>query len=241
MLGFPIWLGLASGVEHMSVAFRNKSQGFLSIGIFIAALSGALFGATEFVIGEVRLAGFPSMVLGGQTAEAELHQFETPFDNRIDAGALQISLEKTPMSDVQKYIGGEIQSHTALGKSTRWLCYELSVDGLKRRIWFVADGQPKNGNNNLVNFISTEQIEDHIQGCEAPRVNLAKLSLPVPTLKDSPDTLLKRFGASVKQGLVRYSNEQTNKAGEVVVQSLVYRIQDGAIDAIAFSQATAHQ
>lgn len=225
----------------MTAMLRNKSPRFRSIMVLIAVLSIAIFGATEFVIGEVRLSGFPSLVLGGQTANAELHQFDEPFDNQIYAGSLQISLEMTTMADIQKSLGGELQSHTALGVDTTWLCYELAVDGLKRRIWFISDGQRNKSDNDFVNFISTEEINDHVQGCEAPRIDLTELTLPVPTLKDSPDTLQNRFGASIDQGLIRYSNELTSKAGEVTVQSLVYRVQDGKIDAIAFSQATAHR
>ncbi|MFB8344887.1 hypothetical protein ACWGNA_26590 [Brucella cytisi] len=224
----------------MTATRRDTSLRYRSIFGLVAAMSVAVFGATEFVDGAARLFGFPSLVLGGQTAKAALHQFDSPFENQINAGVIQVSLEKTTISEIQNSFGGEIQSHTAMGKGTTWLCYDLDVGGLKRRIWFVSDGQKKS-DDDLVNFVSTEVVEDHIQGCDVPRVDLTELSLPVPTLKDRPDALKKRFGVGIKQGLIRYSNEQTAKTGEVIVQSLVYRVRGGEIDAVAFSQATAHR
>ncbi|MEL4374602.1 hypothetical protein [Brucella cytisi] len=224
----------------MTAMCREASLRYRSFLGLVAAMSVAFFGATEFVNGATRLFGFPSLVLGGQTAKAVLHQFDTPFENQINAGVMQISLEKTTISEIQNHFGGDVQSHTAMGKGTTWLCYDLDVDGLKRRIWFVSDSQEKD-DDDFVNFVSTEVAKDHTPGCEVPRVDLTGLSLPVPTLKDRPDALKKRFGVGVKQGLIRYSNEQTAQTGVETVQSLVYRVQDGEIDAVAFSQATAHR
>ncbi|NKC52136.1 hypothetical protein HED63_25175 [Ochrobactrum cytisi] len=90
---------------------------------------GCFFGATEFVNGATGLFGFPSLVLGGQTAKAVLHQFDTPFENQINAGVMQISLEKTTISEIQNHFGGDVQSHTAMGKGTTgYVMISMSMD-----------------------------------------------------------------------------------------------------------------
>lgn len=210
--------------------------------VFIAAVCVAMLGTIQFAAGEDRLAGFPSLVLGGQTTRAQLHQFEMPFDNIIDAGSLKISLEKTKMNDIRDAFGGRLQSRTLPDASASWLCYETISNNLKRRIWFIAEGVvPDDGGATAVNFVSTELVDDHVDGCEAPNMDLTAIVLPVPTLKDDRETLEKRFGTVPEDGMVRYSNERTDDKNQTTVQSLVYRLLDGRIDAIAFSQATSRR
>ncbi len=207
--------------------------------MFIAAVWAAILGTTQFAEGGERLAGFPSLVLGGQTTRAQLHQFEMPFDNIIDAGSFKISLEKTKMNDIRNVLGGRLQSRLLPSASASWLCYEMISNNLKRRIWFIAEGAvPDDGGATAVNFVSTELVDDHVDGCEAPNMDLTAIVLPVPTLKDDRETLEKRFGTVPEDGMVRYSNERTDDKNQTTVQSLVYRLLDGKIDAIAFSQAT---
>ncbi|WP_169717364.1 hypothetical protein [Brucella thiophenivorans] len=217
-------------------------SGSPSLVMFIAAISIAVAGTIETAMGEDRLAGFPSLVLGGQTTTAQNQQFQSPFDNLIDAGSFKIVLEKTAMADIRDTFGGSLQSHTLPDASASWLCYELIDNNLKRRIWFIAEGvNPSGGCPTPVNFVSTELVDDHIKGCDAPNIDLAAIVLPVPALKDDSQMLGERFGAVPENGMVRYSNERRNENDETIVQSLVYRLQGGKINAIAFSQATSQR
>ncbi len=214
-----------------------SSTGNQKFGIFIAAVSIGMLSGIQFSLGEDRLTGFPFLVLSGQTVIAPLHQFKTPFDNLITIGTLKISLEKTALDDIHSVVGGTLKSRKSPGASTSWLCYELTTDNLKRRIWFVSERTSTD--LDVVNLISTELINDHTSGCDTPKFDLTSIVLPIPTLKDNTQALRKRFGTVPKGGLVRYANEQKQQNGQITVQSLVYRVQDGKIDGIAFSQATA--
>lgn len=206
-------------------------------GIITAAISFAML--TTAFADRASLSGFPSLVIGGQTAHAPIHQFDKPFDNLISAPPLLISLEKTSIAEISDAFGGRVQSRILPDASTRWLCYEVTADNVRRRIWFIAQGAEQNSDDaEIVNFVSTELATDHIPECDAPRQDITKIVLPVPTLKDDVEALKERFGTEPKEGFVRYANEQKQENGQVRVQSLVYRVHDGKIDGIAFSQAT---
>lgn len=195
--------------------------------------------STELAASDDKLSGLPSLVLAGQTATAQTFQFETPFNNLINAGPLSIVLEKTTLDEVKAAFGGNIRSRSAEGLSIGWLCYELSTGDLPRRIWFVAnDRDAAAPTEKPVTFISTEEVSDETEKCDTPTVALAPLLLPVPTLKDSTEALEKRFGAAPKEGMVRYAHQQQGEQNMMILQSLVYRLKDGHIDGIAFTQVT---
>ncbi|MGF6176391.1 hypothetical protein [Ensifer sp. 4252] len=209
---------------------------FLSAGIAATVLTLL---STELAASDDKLSGLPSLVLGGQTATAQTFQFETPFNNLVNAGSLSIVLEKTTLDEVKATFGGDIRSRSVEGLSIGWLCYELSTGDLPRRIWFVANGRDGAAPaEKPVTFISTEEVADEADKCDTPTVALAPLLLPVPTLKDGTDALEKRFGAAPKQGMVRYAHQQQGEQNTMVMQSLVYRLKGGQIDGIAFTQIT---
>lgn len=195
--------------------------------------------STELAASDDKLSGLPSLVLGGQTATAQTLQFDTPFENQVNAGSLTIVLEKTTLDDIKATFGGNVRSRSVEGLSIGWLCYELETGDLPRRIWLVANGRDAaTPGEKPVTFISTEEVSDNADRCDTPTVALAPLLLPVPTLKDGTEALEKRFGAAPKQGMVRYSHEQPGEQNTTVMQSLVYRLKDGRIDGIAFTQVT---
>ncbi|OOG70338.1 hypothetical protein BLJAPNOD_04562 [Ensifer sp. M14] len=210
---------------------------FLSAGIAATVLTLL---STELAASDDKLSGLPSLVLGGQTATAQTFQFETPFNNLINAGSLAITLEKTTLDEVKATFGGNIRSRTVEGLSVGWLCYELSTGDLPRRIWFVANGRSDATTpaQKPVTFISTEEVSGDADKCDTPTVALAPLLLPVPTLKDSAADLEKRFGAAPMQEMVRYAHQQQGEQNMMVLQSLVYRLKNGHIDGIAFTQVT---
>lgn len=214
----------------------RRGAPFLFSGIAAILLS---LTSTELAASDDKLSGLPSLVLGGQTATAQTLQFETPFDNKVNAGSLTIVLEKTTLDDVKATFGGTVRSRSVEGLSIGWLCYELSTGDLPRRIWLVANGRDADAaDKKPVTFISTEEVSGAADKCDTPTVALAPLLLPVPTLKDGTDALEKRFGAAPKQGMVRYSHQQPGEQNTTVMQSLVYRLKDGLIDGIAFTQVT---
>lgn len=220
----------------------DKTSHDRRVAAFFSAGTTALFltlASTELAASDDKLSGLPSLVLGGQTATAQTLQFETPFDNLVNAGKLAIVLEKTTLDEVKAAFGGNIRSRSVEGLSIGWLCYELSTGDLPRRIWFVANGRDAAAPaEKPVTFISTEEVSGDADKCDTPTVALAPLLLPVPTLKDGTEALEKRFGAAPQQGMVRYAHEQQGEQNTTVMQSLVYRLKDGRIDGIAFTQVT---
>lgn len=220
----------------------DKTSHDRRVAAFFSAGTTALFltlASTELAASDDKLGGLPSLVLGGQTARAQTLQFETPFDNLVNAGKLAIVLEKTTLDEVKAAFGGNIRSRSVEGLSIGWLCYELSTGDLPRRIWFVANGRDAAAPaEKPVTFISTEEVSGDADKCDTPTVALAPLLLPVPTLKDGTEALEKRFGAAPQEGMVRYAHEQQGEQNTTVMQSLVYRLKDGRIDGIAFTQVT---
>lgn len=195
--------------------------------------------STGLAASDDKLSGLPSLVLGGQTATAQTFQFETPFNNLVNAGPLSIVLEKTTLDEVKAAFGGNIRSRSVEGLSIGWLCYELATGDLPRRIWFVANARDAaTPAQKPVTFISTEEVSGNTDKCDTPTVALAPLLLPVPTLKDGAADLEQRFGAAPIQEMVRYAHEQQGEQNTTVLQSLVYRLKDGKIDGIAFTQVT---
>ena len=198
--------------------------------MFVAA--GA-FLPREALADDVRLSGFPSLILSGGAAKSTSYEIPTPFDNLVKADTLNIAFGTTTLDAIQKQFGGEIRTRGAGADSVGWLCYQVALDGHASNLWFISNGEDS-ASKRLLTMVSAEESETARSGCSQGPETLTDWVLPVPGLKDDEADLQKAFGMSIHDGIIRYANENGS-----TLQALVYRLDDGKIDGMAFSQVTA--
>lgn len=187
---------------------------------------------------DVKLSGFPSLILSGGTAKSTSFTIPKPFKNLMKADTLDIVLGQTTLDDIQKQFGGEIRKRGAGTDAASWLCYQVALDGHASNLWFIANGQ-SSGSKRMLNMISAEESDTARSGCSQGPETLTEWVLPVPGLKDDESALQKAFGSAVHNGIVRYSNRMApDSNGLVTLQALVYQLDDGQIDGVSFSQIT---
>lgn len=188
---------------------------------------------------DVRLSGFPSLILSGGTAKSTSYQMPKPFNNMLKADMLDISFGATTLDAIQKAFGGEIRTRGSGANGVSWLCYQVALDGHASNLWFISNGEAA-GSKRLLTMVSAEESETARSGCSQGPETLTAWMLPVPGLKDDETDLQKAFGMSIHDGIIRYSNEQgPNSNGVTTLQALVYRLDEGKIDGMSFSQVTA--
>ncbi|NRP73119.1 hypothetical protein ILFOPFJJ_04018 [Ensifer psoraleae] len=186
-----------------------------------------------------KLSGLPSLILGGQTADAPTYNFEQPLVERVKTPQLDIVLDKTTLEDIKAAFGGEIRTRSAGNIAVGWLCYTIPARDRQRRVWFIADGEDASGAKPTLTMVSVEDTAESRDDCDKGQFDVSSWRLPVPTLGGNPDSLRQRFGNAPDEGIVRYAHENPGgNAGAGLSQSLVYRQKGGQIDGLAFSQET---
>ncbi len=204
----------------------------------IAFIASSLLPLQQAHGDDVKLSGFPSLILSGGTAKSTSYTIPKPFKNLIKADTLDIIFGQTTLDEIQKEFGGEIRKRGAGADVASWLCYQVALDGHASNLWFISNGQAA-GSKRLLNMVSAEESDTARSGCSQGPETLTEWVLPVPGLKDDERVLQNAFGASVNDGIVRYSNQMPpDSNGLTTLQALVYRLNDGQIDGISFSQIT---
>ncbi|WP_149761529.1 hypothetical protein [Neomesorhizobium albiziae] len=187
---------------------------------------------------DLRLTGFPSLVLSGLAADAQQLPMRGPFDNTIKADTLDIVLEKTTLDEVVAQFGGTIHNRGNDAAPVSWLCYEVKIGDRYNRQWFISDGRGAEGKG-VLTTIAGDEGDAAQSGCEVGPETLSHWTLPVPSLDGGEKDLVATFGAATSDGIIRYThNVQPDADGKGKLQSLVYRLKDGQIDGVALSQYT---
>ncbi len=206
----------------------------------IAIMAGLQLPANLAHADDVKLSGFPSLILSGGTAKSTSYSMPKPFENLIKADTLDVRFGQTTLDQVQKEFGGEIRKRAEGPASANWLCYQVALDGHASNLWFISNGEAGGGSKRLLTMVSAEESDTARSGCSQGPETLTMWVLPVPGLKDGAPQLQKTFGESVDDGIIRYSNEHGPDAnGVITLQALVYRLKGGEIDGISFSQIAA--
>jgi hypothetical protein len=204
----------------------------------IALVAGSLLILQPANADDVKLSGFPSLILSGGAAKSTSHPIAKPFNNLVKADTLDVSFGRTTLDEIQKQFGGEIRTRGAGSESTSWLCYQVALDGHASNLWFISNGEGS-GSKRLLTMMSAEESDAARSGCSQGPETLTDWMLPVPGLKDGEQNLQDAFGASVNDGIIRYSNEAgPDSKGFTTLQALVYRLKNGKIDGMSFSQIT---
>ncbi|MCA1406426.1 hypothetical protein I6F26_18555 [Ensifer sp. IC3342] len=200
------------------------------------AMTVLLFSGGTMSAKEGRLSGLPSMILSGQTAEAQTYNFEQAFVEEVKTPTINIILDKTTLDDIKAAFGGEIRIRSAGDIAVGWLCYTFVSQSVQRDVWFIAnDMQAASGAGQAVNMIAVEETSEDQLDCDKGQFDVENWTIPVPTLGEDRASLQQRFGNAPESGLVRYAHEGAG-ADAQLTQSLVYRLKDGKIDAVAFTQ-----
>ncbi|MCA1441663.1 hypothetical protein I6F07_15830 [Ensifer sp. IC4062] len=200
------------------------------------AVTLLLFSGGTMSAKDGKLSGLPSLILGGQTAEAPTYNFEQAFVEEVKTPTITIVLDKTTLDDIKAAFGGEVRIRSAGDIAVGWLCYTLVSQSVQRDVWFIAnDMQAASGAGQAVNMIAVEETSEDQLDCDKGQFDPASWTIPVPTLGDDKASLQQRFGNAPESGLVRYAHEGPGAEAQLS-QSLVYRLKDGKIDAVAFTQ-----
>lgn len=187
---------------------------------------------------EIRLSGFPSLILSGGTAKTTSHPIPKPFDNLVKADTLDVGFGRTTLDEIQKQFGGDIRARGEGPESVNWLCYQVALDGHASNLWFISNGEASKAKR-LLTMVSAEESDAARSGCSQGPETLTNWMLPVPGLKDDEQKLKLVFGVSQTDGIIRYTNETgPDSKGFTTLQALVYRLKGGKIDGVAFSQVT---
>lgn len=204
----------------------------------IAFIASSLLFLQQANADDVKLSGFPSLILSGGAAKSTSHSIPKPFENSVKADTLDVGFGRTALDEIQKQFGGEIRTRGAGTDAASWLCYQVALDGHASNLWFISNGEGS-GSKRLLTMVAAEESDTARSGCSQGPETLTTWMLPVPGLKDGEQNLQAAFGASVNDGIIRYSNETgPDNKGFTTLQALVYRLEDGKIDAVSFSQIT---
>jgi hypothetical protein len=153
----------------------------------------------------------------------------------VKAGPLQVVLETTPLTDVQKAFGGVIHDQGEAGEHVVWLCYGEH----SQTLWFYSDGEMGNGK---VTLAALEKGVPEVKwGCSLAPAALDSVDFSVPSLGASLDDVTKRLGPSPadQDGRFAYtSNTPLTGSDFTKFQELVFEAHAGVITAIATTQTT---
>jgi len=196
-------------------------------------LAAGMFLPPQAIADDVRLSGFPALILSGGTAKSTSYEIPQPFNNMVRADALEIAFGTTTLDVIQKEFGGEIRTRGSGADAVSWVCYQVALDGHASNLWFISNGEGS-ASKRLLTMVSAEESETARSGCSQGPETLTSWVLPVPGLKDGEAELQKAFGMAIHDGIIRYEYENGS-----TLQSLVYRVNNGQIDGMSFSQVTA--
>jgi hypothetical protein len=156
--------------------------------------------------------------------------------NILKAGPLQVILETTPLTDVQKAFGGTIHNQGEAGDHVVWLCYGAG----SQTLWFYSDGEMGDGK---VTLAAMEKGVPEVKwGCSLAPASLENIDFGVPGIGAKLDDVTKRLGASPadENGRFAYTSDTPLENGSEFTkfQELVFEAHSGVITAIAATQAT---
>jgi hypothetical protein len=204
----------------------------------IAFIASSLLVLQHAHADDVKLSGFPSLILSGGTAISTSHSIPKPFNNLVKADTLDVGFGRTTLDEIQKQFGGAIHTRGEGTDAASWLCFQVALDGHASNLWFISNGEAS-GSKRLLTMVSAEESDVARSGCSQGPETLTEWVLPVPGLKDDERALQDAFGSSLNDGIIRYSNETgPDSKGFTTLQALVYQLKDGNIDGMAFSQIT---
>lgn len=168
-------------------------------------------------------------------------------DVAVKASYMHVRFEVTTLEQIQGTFGGDIAAFEGDKRGLRWLCYVVPSAGTNHPAslaWFASDGVV--GTGTMVNIIILETLPTPVPaGCAAPTMPLV-LTLNLPTLGATAETVRDALGVSPDIGVMTYTGvkrptAKTPPTDEPVQVTLKYLIGDHTkVDAISLLQITPH-
>ena len=158
------------------------------------------------------------------------------FDG-LELKGMNLPLFAKPLSEIQAAFGGEVQHWEYIGYVHDWLCY---VDG-GQRVWFLTDGgeTPESG---IVGWLVAEPSNpetDALYHCSNQSLAMVVPDAGYPTIGTSRAELGAHFGAPLPEDadrVVYFSQETVGDESYELVRNIHYRLKDGIVDGVSFSQ-----
>lgn len=111
----------------------------------------------------------------------------------IEAGGVRVELQRTKLKDIQKVLGGTVQTAGDGAGRADWLCYT----GDKATTWFISNAL---GGFEFVMMAATEATGKPIKTCDAAPEALGIPDYGVPGVGASTAELKAKFGGAAVRG-----------------------------------------
>jgi hypothetical protein len=183
--------------------------------------------ARDGMIYDMSMGGWPGHVTPDEAAM---------FDN-IELKGMSLPLYAKPLSEIRAAFGGDIQRWDNVGYVHNWLCY---VDG-GQRVWFLTDSgdTPEFA---IVGWLVAEPSNpetDALYHCSNQPLAMVVPGAGYPTIGTSRAELGAHFGAPLAEDadrVVYFLQDTVPGEGYELVRTVYYRLKDGIVDGVSFSQ-----
>lgn len=153
---------------------------------------------------------------------------DKPAVKQITVGKLSVTLQRTKLKDVQKALGGTLQTSGEGGSRADWLCY--GADG--NNVWFISNAL---GGYEFVMMVAAE-TGPAAKGCDAAPAGFTAPNFGIPGLGASTDELKTTFGAA-SGNKIAYRNDRPGGYTNVA-QYIGYVMKGGKVAGIGVGETS---
>lgn len=192
----------------------------------IAALCLA-FAAAVAPASAAQLGGMGQAIYGNSFNFSKAN-LEKPAVRQITVGKLAITLQRTKLKDVQKVLGGTIQTAGEGAGRADWLCYAAEGSNM----WFISNAL---GGYEFVMMVAAE-TGPAAKGCDAAPAGTTAPDFGIPGLGAATADLKATFGAA-SGNKIAYRNDRPGGYTNIA-QYIGYVIKGGKVSGIGVGETS---
>lgn len=192
----------------------------------IAALCLA-FAAAVAPASAAQLGGMGQAIYGNSFNFSKAN-LEKPAVRQITVGKLAITLQRTKLKDVQKVLGGTIQTAGEGAGRADWLCYAAEGSNM----WFISNAL---GGYEFVMMVAAE-TGPAAKGCDAAPAGTTAPDFGIPGLGATTADLKATFGAA-SGNKIAYRNDRPGGYTNIA-QYIGYVIKGGKVSGIGVGETS---
>lgn len=192
----------------------------------IAALCLA-FAAAVAPASAAQLGGMGQAIYGNSFNFSKAN-LEKPAVRQITVGKLAITLQRTKLKDVQKVLGGTIQTAGEGAGRADWLCYAAEGSNM----WFISNAL---GGYEFVMMVAAE-TGPAAKGCDAAPAGTTAPDFGIPGLGATTADLKATFGAA-SGNKIAYRNDRPGGYTNIA-QYIGYVIMGGKVSGIGVGETS---
>lgn len=192
----------------------------------IAALCLA-FAAAVAPASAAQLGGMGQAIYGNSFNFSKAN-LEKPAVKQITMGKLAITLQRTKLKDVQKVLGGTIQTAGEGASRADWLCYAAEGSNM----WFISNAL---GGYEFVMMVAAE-TGPAAKGCDAAPAGTTAPDFGIPGLGATTADLKATFGAA-SGNKIAYRNDRPGGYTNIA-QYIGYVIKGGKVSGIGVGETS---